>query len=155
MSESSPFPRGICKQCHSDFGVVSSFFVNLNEGQARLADILKQNENIHIYMPDWMSEKRTLFTTKYPAFERHWKKKKVAEKSDFHDTLNKSVKSDSDSSLEIKDKVNPEKGASDEKNPESQLEKALEEIFKDNENDNKGHNSSSVSRRRTRKLPKR
>ena len=44
MLETSPFPRGICEQCHNDFGVVSSFFVNLNEGQARLADILRQND---------------------------------------------------------------------------------------------------------------
>ena len=153
--ETSPFPRGICEQCHNDFGVVSSFFVNLNEGQARLADILRQNENIHIYMPDWMSEKRTLFPSKYPAFERQWKKKKVDEKSDTLGTLNKNVKSDKNSVIVAKDKVVTEHETSKEKNTENQLEKALEEIFKDDETGNENQNSSSGGRRRTRKLPKR
>ena len=155
MLETSPFPRGICEQCHNDFGVVSSFFVNLNEGQARLADILRQNENIHIYMPDWMSEKRTLFPAKYPAFERQWKKKRVVENSSNQDTSNKNVKSITNSVKEGKEKAALEQGASKDKSTENQLEKALEEIFRDDDTENKNQNSSSGGRRRTRKLPKR
>ena len=42
-------------------------------------------------MPDWMSERRALFTSKYPAFERHWKKKKVDVKLDKVQILSENV----------------------------------------------------------------
>ena len=155
LSETSPFPRGICKQCHTDFGVVSSFFITLNEGQARLSDLLRQNENIHIYMPDWMSERRALFTTKYPAFERHWKKKKVEEKSDTIISSKKNIDISKAQIIKSKAKRATEKAHSEEKSPENQLERALEEIFKDDDDDGKNSASLSGSRRRTRKLPKR
>ena len=130
----------------SVFGIVSSFFVNLNEGQARLADLLRQNESIHIYMPDWMSERRTLFSTKYPAFERSSKKKKVVKKV-------KSVES-SDSTSSTKD-TTAKQIDSEKKKPEDQLEQALEEIFKDGDNDTCAKTSVTGAGKRIRKLPKR
>ena len=106
-------------------------------------------------MPDWMSEKRTLFPAKYPAFERQWKKKKVGEKFNIPDTLNKNGRSDKNGDLEGKLKVATEQATSKEENTENQLEKAMEEIFKDNDTDCKNLNSCPGGRRRTRKLPKR
>jgi hypothetical protein len=147
LSENSPFPRGICKQCHSDFGIVSSFFVNLNEGQARLADLLRQNESIHIYMPDWMSERRALFSTKYPAFDRSSKKKKVEGKI-------KGAETPSDSTSTTKD-TTPIQIDSAKENPADRLEQALEEIFKDGEKDKYAKTSVTGAGKRVRKLPKR
>ena len=159
LSAISPFPRGICRICYDDFGTVSSFFVNLNEGQARLAELLRQNENINIYMPDWMSEKKTLFSAKYPAFERCTKKKKakgkleVEEQADIIAMPRKSVSRDTKTDIDL---VN--EGGSKE-NSDAQLEHAMEEIFREKEVDvtekGKARIFEPLTRKRVRKLPKR
>ena len=159
LSANSPFPRGICRICHDEFGTVSSFFVNLNEGQARLAELLRQNENINIYMPDWMSEKKTLFSAKYPAFERCTKKKKTKGKTEVEEQTNiismsrKSVSRDTKTDIELDNK-----GDSKE-NSDTQLEHAMEEIFREKEADiaekGKPRISEPSARKRVRKLPKR
>ena len=159
LSAIGPFPRGICRICYDDFGTVSSFFVNLNEGQARLAELLRQNENINIYMPDWMSEKKTLFSAKYPAFERCTKKKKAKGKPEVEEQTNiipmsrKSVSRDTKTDIELDNK-----GDSKE-NSDTQLEHAMEEIFREKEADmaekGKPRISEPSARKRVRKLPKR
>ena len=159
LSANSPFPRGICRICYDDFGTVSSFFVNLNEGQARLAELLRQNENINIYMPDWMSEKKTLFSAKYPAFERCTKKKKCKEKIEVEEQNNIISLSRKSASRETKTNIELAKKGDSKENSDAQLEHAMEEIFKENEADiaekRKARISEPSARKRVRKLPKR
>ena len=126
----------------------------MNEGQARLADLLRQNEDIHIHMPDWMSEKRTLFTSKYPSFESNWQKKRKAAEKRKHLNL-------SSDNAPVEKIANLKKVKLVEKqDSENKLEKALEEIFRD-EDDKQGTKatgaqaSENTPRKRARRLPKR
>ena len=98
-------------------------------------------------MPDWMSERRALFSTKYPAFDRSSKKKKVEEKI-------KSVETSLDSISTTKDTTAIQIDSAKE-NPADRLEQALEEIFKDGEKDKCAKTSVTGAGKRVRKLPKR
>jgi len=98
-------------------------------------------------MPDWMSERRTLFSTKYPAFDRSSKKKKVEEKV-------KGVKTPPASIFTTKSTTDIQIGSPKEK-PEDRLEQALEEIFKDEDKDKFSKTSVTGAGKRVRKLPKR
>lgn len=109
-------------------------------------------------MPDWMSERRTLFSTKYPAFERSWKKRKAEEKTKSSDASGSSTScKDEIINTEMVDKPNLEN--LEYQQTEDRLEKALEEIFKDDENKTEiratGRSSVNASGKRIRRLPKR
>ena len=116
-------------------------------------------DNINKYMPDWMSEKKTLFSAKYPAFERCTKKKKAKGKLEVEEQANiiamprKSVSRDTKTDI---DSVN--KGGSKE-DSDAQLEHAMEEIFREKDVDvtekGKARIFEPLTRKRVRKLPKR
>ena len=61
-------PKNICSECYQDFRIVCNFLIKLNDGQAKLSNRLKDEEQLNIAMPDLMSNRsRCLFHTKYPS----------------------------------------------------------------------------------------
>ena len=109
-------------------------------------------------MPDWLSERKTLFSTKYPAFERNWKKRKAEE----HINTSKAASSGNNGKDELTNEKRANKtgmGTADIQRTKDKLEKALEEIFQDDKNKAQATTSSRASvvasGKRLRKLPKR
>jgi hypothetical protein len=69
----SRFPSLVCPRCRSLLDAVREFFVVVNEGQARLADVangIGDGGDALVAMPNWEGEKETLFKDKYPAAEK-------------------------------------------------------------------------------------
>ena len=102
-----------------------------------------------------MSEKKTLFSAKYPAFERNWKKKKIEEK--VKTTESAQVITTTEKSALPVAKVDHSVITRDlqKETTGNQLEQAMEELFKDKENETCAKTSHTSARKRIRKLPKR
>ena len=66
----SPFPRGICELCHTDFLSLKALFVRLNEGQALITDMLSETENIFVKSINFLADKKSLFRDKYPSMPK-------------------------------------------------------------------------------------